>query len=472
MPNPILKQAVVIGAGMGGLAAAKAVAPHFEKVIVFDRDVLPDAPASRPGTPQARHTHGLLAGGHRALERLFPGIELDLVEAGAVRIRMSRDARQEIPGFDPLPQRDFGFDLFSLSRPALECVCRRRVEREPNIEFRPRSRVTEVIATPDNRGVAGVRFEDTRGTQGSLAAALVVDASGRAAPTLRFLEATGSARPTTIEIGIDQAYATAVFEKPEDAPTDWLIAVHAPTPPSSSRYGLIVPIEGRRWSVSVCVNHGEPPPDDIDGFMAFVKSFRLPTIYNAIRGAKRVGDIARYGMASSVLRAFDRLDGFPRGLVPLGNSVCRYPPVNGQGMSVAAQEACALSSLLESRQESVDPLAGLAESFFARNSAASRSSLVGRDERSRLSANARRAAAGLRSQASVLTRPHASRGRGPRDRQDRPRGAVAPQAAERAERAPACQPSPGHDGDDPGGQTCFPPGRIQRWRARSRANKR
>ena len=72
MPNPILKQAVIIGAGMGGLAAAKAVAPHFEKVIVFDRDALPDAPAPRPGTPQARHTHGLLAGGHRALERCFP----------------------------------------------------------------------------------------------------------------------------------------------------------------------------------------------------------------------------------------------------------------------------------------------------------------------------------------------------------------------------------------------------------------
>ena len=99
MPNPILKQAVVIGAGMGGLAAAKAVAPHFEKVIVFERDALPDAPAPRPGTPQARHTHGLLAGGHRALERLFPGIELDLVEAGAVRIRMSRDARLRDSGF-------------------------------------------------------------------------------------------------------------------------------------------------------------------------------------------------------------------------------------------------------------------------------------------------------------------------------------------------------------------------------------
>jgi 2-polyprenyl-6-methoxyphenol hydroxylase-like FAD-dependent oxidoreductase len=364
MSNPILKQAVVIGAGMGGLAAAKAVAPHFEKVIVFDRDALPDAPAPRPGTPQARHTHGLLAGGCRALQRLFPGLELDLVEAGAVRARVSRDARYEVPGFDPLPQRDLGFDQFGLSRPALERVCRRRVEREPNIEFRPRSRVTEVIASRDSRGVAGVRFEDTRGTPGSLAADLVVDASGRASPTLRFLEAIGSATPPTIVIGMDQAYATAVFEKPEDAPTNWLFVVHAPIPADSSRFGIIVPMERRRWSVSLSVNHGEAPPEDIDGFLAFAKSFRMPTIYDAIRNANRVGDIARYGMSCSVRRAFDRLDRFPRGLVPLGDSVCRTTPMNGQGMSVAAQESCVLSSLLESRRRSVDPLAGLSEAFF------------------------------------------------------------------------------------------------------------
>jgi 2-polyprenyl-6-methoxyphenol hydroxylase-like FAD-dependent oxidoreductase len=365
MSNPILRQAVVIGAGMGGLAAAKAVAPHFEKVIVFDRDALPDAPEPRPGTPQARHTHGLLPGGHRALERLFPGIELDLVEAGAVRMRMRRDTRFEVPGFDPLPQRDFGFDQFGVSRPALELVCRRRVEQEPNIEFRPRARVIEIIASPDNGSVAGVRFEDTRGKPGSLAADLVVDASGRASPTLRFLEAIGSAKPLAIEIGIDQAYATAIFEKPEDAPTDWLFVLHVPTPPDSSRLGIIVPMEGRRWSVSLCVNHGETPPGDIGGFMAFAKSFRMPTIYNAIRNAKRVGDIARFGMRHSVLRAFDKLDRFPRGLVPLGDSVCRFPPVGGQGMSVAAQESCVLASLLESRRGRDDPLDGLAEVFFS-----------------------------------------------------------------------------------------------------------
>ena len=210
-----------------------------------------------------------------------------------------------------------------------------------------------------------MRYEDARGTAGSLAADLVVDASGRASPTLRFLEAIGSAKPATIEIGIDQAYATAVFEKPEHAPTDWLFAVHIPTPPGSSRLGIIMPIEERRWSVSLCVNHGEAAPGDIDGFMAFAKSFRMPTIYNAIRSAKPVGDIARFGMPSSVRRAFDKRDRFPRGLVPLGDSVCRFPPVNGQGMSVAAQEAHVLASLLESRRGLANPLDGLAESFFA-----------------------------------------------------------------------------------------------------------
>ena len=88
MPDLIARHAVVIGAGMGGLAAAKAVAPYFDKVIVLDRDALPDGPAPRAGTPQARHAHGLLAGGQKALEELFPGIESELAKAGAVSLNV------------------------------------------------------------------------------------------------------------------------------------------------------------------------------------------------------------------------------------------------------------------------------------------------------------------------------------------------------------------------------------------------
>jgi 2-polyprenyl-6-methoxyphenol hydroxylase-like FAD-dependent oxidoreductase len=365
MRNPIFKQAVVVGAGMAGLAAAKAIAPHFEKVTVFDRDSLPDAPAPRSGAPQSRHTHALLAGGHFALDRLFPGLEIDLMEAGAVRMRLRRDLRLELPGFDPFPQRDLGYDQFALSRPALEGICRGRVEQEPHIEIRPRARVTELIASADNTRATGVRFEDVRGTAGTLAADLIVDASGRISMTQGFLESIGWEKPPTVEIGMDQAYSTLVLEKPEDAPTDWLAVVHAAAPPHSSRHGVLFPMEGGRWSASLAENHGKAPPGDIDGFMEFVASFRMPTIHSAIRRAKRIGDIARFRMPCSVRCAYHRLDRFPRGLIPLGDSACRFPPIFGQGMSVAAQECCVLAGLIESRRWRVDPLDGLAEEFLA-----------------------------------------------------------------------------------------------------------
>ena len=81
------KQAVVIGAGMGGLTAAGALADHFDQVLVLERDTLPSEPAHRAGTPQARHVHALLLSGQRALGELFPGFELDLARAGAVPLR-------------------------------------------------------------------------------------------------------------------------------------------------------------------------------------------------------------------------------------------------------------------------------------------------------------------------------------------------------------------------------------------------
>ena len=76
------KQAVVIGAGMGGLTAAGALADHFDQVLVLERDTLPSEPAHRAGT-----VHGLLLSGQRALGELFPGFEQDLARAGAVPLR-------------------------------------------------------------------------------------------------------------------------------------------------------------------------------------------------------------------------------------------------------------------------------------------------------------------------------------------------------------------------------------------------
>src|SRR5262245_55527804 len=77
------QQAVVLGASVGGLLAARVLSEHFERVIVLERDALTDGLAPRKGVPHARHTHGLLTGGLRVLEDLFPGIKEALVARGA-----------------------------------------------------------------------------------------------------------------------------------------------------------------------------------------------------------------------------------------------------------------------------------------------------------------------------------------------------------------------------------------------------
>jgi 2-polyprenyl-6-methoxyphenol hydroxylase-like FAD-dependent oxidoreductase len=364
MPLPFAERAVVIGAGMSGLAAAKAIAPYFVRVTVMDRDALPDRPAPRMGTPQARHAHALLAGGEKALDRLFPGISIDLKKAGAVTTS-GRDFIIERPGYNPFPRRDLGFNTLCLSRALIEFVCRRRLDAEANVELWPRTRVTELIPSSDHRAVAAVRYEDHRGKPQTLAASLVVDASGRAAPTLSLLERIGSAKADETEIGIDIGYASAIFQIPDDPGRDWMAAIHSSTPPDKPRGALLLPIEDGRWIVSLGERHADAMPSDIEGFIAFTQTLRGQTVYNAIRKAKPLAEVARYNWQCSVRRHFDRLDSFPRSLVPIGDSVCRFNPIFGQGMSVAATEAVVLGRLLAARAERADPQDGLAGDYLA-----------------------------------------------------------------------------------------------------------
>jgi len=75
-------KAIIVGAGIGGLAAAAALSKHFTAVEIIDRDSLPDQIAPRLGVGQGVHTHQLLKAGELALERLLPGITQDFIAAG------------------------------------------------------------------------------------------------------------------------------------------------------------------------------------------------------------------------------------------------------------------------------------------------------------------------------------------------------------------------------------------------------
>jgi flavin-dependent dehydrogenase len=198
-----------------------------------------------------------------------------------------------------------------------------------------------------------------------LPADLVVDASGRGAPTLAVLKSIGRATPKETTIGVDLGYSTAIYEIPDDAPRDWKGVMTFPQVPQSSRGGLLLPLEGQRWMVGLGGRGDDKPPGDEAGFLDYARQLRTPTIYNAIRNATRIGEIARYVFPQSVRRHFELIQEWPRGLIPIGDSICQFNPIYAQGMSVAAKEAVLLRRLLVQSKGAGDPLAMLAPTFFA-----------------------------------------------------------------------------------------------------------
>jgi 2-polyprenyl-6-methoxyphenol hydroxylase-like FAD-dependent oxidoreductase len=365
MQQTVGRHAVILGAGMGGLAAAKTVCPYFERVTLVERDTLPVEPAHRSGIPQARHTHVLLGGGLAALATMFPSIEHDLDKAGAVRMRSAFDAITERPGFDPFPRRDLGLTQFSMSRPLLEFVVRGLVLREPNVGLLQDCRARDLVATPDGASITGVRLERRGETMETMDADLVIDATGRATPTLSVLDAVGLGHPAQTEIVMNLSYASGIFEIQDDAPRDWTALFHLPSAPDSSRGAIIYPIEHGRWIVTFSGCQDNVPPGDPDGFLAFARGLRTPTAYNALRYARRVGEIVRFRLRASTRRHFGAMPRFPGGLLPIADSICQFNPAFGQGMSVAAQQAQALGRLLARRGGLTDPLDGLTQAFFA-----------------------------------------------------------------------------------------------------------
>jgi len=363
VPSLVGRHAVVIGAGIAGLAAARGLSSLFTQVSVLERDDLPTTPAARAGTPQAQQVHVLLRGGLDALRQVVPTLESDLECAGAVRVRVGSESRLEVPEVGHFPMRDLGFDFFSMTRPLLEWVLRERVRQVRNVEIKPRCRATRLLTSWASRAVTGVCFEAEDGHNRELAADFVIDASSRGALSLAALGEIGAPKPEETEIGVDLRYATAMFEIPPSPPDAWRAVLHRPSV-QTGRGGLLVPVEGGRWQVNLTAMHGGQVPETVEDFIAFAKTLRTPTIHDAIVRAAPLGPVRRFGFPSSVRRRFEDLDTFPRGLLPLGDAVCRFNPAFGQGMSVAAQELAILLKLIADREPTGDPLKGLAGSYF------------------------------------------------------------------------------------------------------------
>jgi 2-polyprenyl-6-methoxyphenol hydroxylase-like FAD-dependent oxidoreductase len=366
MSGKLGRRAAVVGAGIGGLSAAGVLAKYFDQVDVLERDQTPLSTETRSGTPQDRHAHGLLAGGLKALNEIYPDFDRDLAAAGAVSVNVPGDIRYEKPGVAELPQPDFGISMLSASRPLIESVLRRRTLAAGNVLLWSNCRVTELLSTArDATTVQAVQFNTRTGPTRTLDTDLVVDASGRGTLALGFLQTRGWEQPPTTRIGVDITYSTAVVAIPTHLALDWKVALTLPDPPYQPLNAVLLPAEGNRWMISIADRGITGRIDNWEAFLDALGRLTTTTIRDALQAAHPPSAIRHYRFPASIWKHFERLPRLPRGLIPLGDAICQFNPIYGQGMSAAAQQSRLLQTVLANAALESDPLSAAQAAFMS-----------------------------------------------------------------------------------------------------------
>lgn len=222
-----------------------------------------------------------------------------------------------------------------------------------------------LLSNPSKTSVTGVQVSFGNETKADIPANLVVDASGRNSRTPEWLQALGYESPQETVVNSFLGYASRWYHLPEGFQPDWQTLIIWPKPPNKTRSGMLYPVEGNRWIVTLAGVGRDYPPTDEAGFLDFARSLRSPMIYEAIKDAQPLSSIFAYKRTENHLRHYEKLSKLPEGLLLIGDAVCAFNPIYGQGMTTAALGALTLDECLSKQlsDQSDGNLIGLSRYF-------------------------------------------------------------------------------------------------------------
>ncbi|WP_227025087.1 FAD-dependent oxidoreductase [Streptomyces tsukubensis] len=343
------RHAVVIGAGLAGMLAAWVLREHAGRVTVIERDRAPEGPKPRAGVPQGRHAHVLLPSGQRALDALLPGTVDRLLNDGARQVGMPEDMVQWQAGRWYL-RTPASIHLLACTRPLIDWTVRERVRSDDRIHF---TQSTEAAALLGDAGrVRGVRVRGRgagdRATR-DIEADLVIDASGRSSASPLWLNEIGARAPREESIDTGLAYASQVFRAPEGEPDPAFHCFYVLPNAAQPLTAVLLRVEEGRWIASLSGPRGLEPPTDAEGFVDYASRYPHPHLRDWLSKAVAESPVVGGRHNANVRRYYEERGRLPAGFLAMGDALCAFNPIYGQGMSVAALGAVALRAALSDR---------------------------------------------------------------------------------------------------------------------------
>jgi 2-polyprenyl-6-methoxyphenol hydroxylase-like FAD-dependent oxidoreductase len=337
------KHAIVIGASIGGLCAARVLADFYDRVTVFERDDLPDGPANRAAVPQGRHVHLLMARGAEEFDAHFPGLLDDMVAAGVPILENRPDcihfgAAGHVLGTHHRLQDEF--TAYVPSRPQLEWQIRRRVMAIDNVDI-VHAAVSDPSYDAARQRVTGVQLDSGE----TVAADMVVDAAGRGTRLPVWLAQWGFDRPREDTVAVGIGYATHQLRIPDGLIAEKVIVAGASR---EQPLGLgMLCYEDGTWGLTTFGVAKVEPPHNFSGMCALADEILPAHVATAVRQGEPIGDVAFHKYPTSRWRRYDKLDRFPAGIIPFGDAVVSFNPTFGQGMTMTSLQAGHLRRALE-----------------------------------------------------------------------------------------------------------------------------
>lgn len=349
-------RAVVIGGSITGMLAAKVLSAYFKQVIILEKDDQPKVDAHEPGSfsrqglPHAAHQHLLLVKGRQLFEEFFPGFDEELERLGAPLVNYSEDVALFI-GEGKLPRFASGLNLRVCRRPVIDNVVARRIGEIDNVESQYQCRVNDLILNEAKDRICGVRYQQGGSVleDKSLTADLILDCSGRGSKMHRWLQRNGFCAVPRTRVNPKLAYASQLYKVKQGHKVKPIeVAPHAPESPRAAGFW---PVEKGYWLLTLIGMNAVSPGAEQKTFNEFAGKLSSNSIAKSLQFLEPVSAISHFQGTENVWSRYDQMKDHPAGLLVMGDAMCAFNPLYGQGLTLIAMAAKALEKRLNSGQK-------------------------------------------------------------------------------------------------------------------------